>query len=356
MKKRIFNFLLSIILISSMLSACGKKEDSSNGGSNSKSKVKISLITDEGGIKDRSFNQAVYEGVEKASKDLGITANVIESKSKNDFQKNIDKAAKDSDLTFGVGYGMVDAITKAAKNKSDKNFVIVDAMIDAPNVKSITFSNEEGAFLMGIIAGKMTKTNKIGFVGGTETPISESFEVGFACGVKTVNPSAFEAIISKKNIRYVGSFTDKDKAYKLAKELYDRDCDIIFHAAGTAGEGVFKAAKETKKFAIGVDTDQGEIYEKYTDVILSSMVKNLDKVAYQACQETIEGKFRGGENNVVKLGLSGGGIEVAKSTSNNTPKEIIELAEKYKAEIISGKFKVPTRTEEAREFNPPLIQ
>ncbi|WP_160675825.1 BMP family ABC transporter substrate-binding protein [Clostridium sp. C8-1-8] len=356
MKKKIFNSIIVMIVISSMLAACSSKKEASSKEGSSKSKTKISLIVDEAGTKDRSFNQAVYEGVDKAAKQFGISTTTLESKSKDDFQKNIDSAAKESDLTFGVGYLMVDAITRAAKNKSDKNFVIIDALVDVPNVKSVTFNNEEGAFLMGIIAGKMSKTNKVGFIGGAETPISESFEVGFACGVKAVNPSAFEAIISKKNVRYVGTFTDKDKAYSLAKELYDRDCDIIFHAAGTAGEGVFKAAKESKKWAIGNDVDQGDLYEKYTDVILSSMVKNLDKVSYQACKESIEGKFRGGENNVVKLGLSGEGIEIAKSTSNNTPKDIISLAEKYKSEIVSGKFKVPTRVEEAREFTPPNIE
>lgn len=354
-KKRLIAVLSSMVIVITLFGGCAMKKESAAGSEGKKSKTKIGMVTDKAGLGDKSFNDLAYEGLKKVEKDSGVKITVLESKQEENYEPNLKKLAKDSDLTFATGFLMKDAVTKISKDMGEKNFAIIDAIVDSSNVKSITFKEEEGSFLMGIIAGKMTKTNKVGFIGGIDGPIIQKFEAGYTAGVKAVNPAAAEGLVGRKTIKYTGSFSNSDKGYELAKVLYDDGCDVIYHASGAAGTGLLKAAKESKKWAIGVDKDQSITAPEYKDVILSSMIKRVDTAVYEASKEVLEGKFKGGKDNVLVLGLKGDGVGMASTTKNNTPKEVISLADKYKSAIINGKFKVPAKIEEVKEFTVPSI-
>lgn len=337
--------ILSICLILGLfipLIGCQNGVNDLNIGEVSISKtLNVGLNADIAGIDDVGFNNSAYEGLVKAKNQFGIKYKLTQSKEVNDYENNITNLAKDNSLIFGVGFRMKDSIENVAKNNTDKNFVIIDNISELANVKSITFKEEEGAFLMGVIAGKMTKTNKIGFIGGVEAPIIEQIVSGFAYGVKTVNEEASIDLINKNNVRYTTDFYDENKGYNAAKELYDNGVDIIFHGAGKCGIGVFKAAKEAQKYAIGIDEDQGEKLKEYSDYILSSMIKKTDLAVYSSIKEFLKGTFRPGKANALDLGLKEGAIDIASSTKNKVPEDILDMVNKYKELIINGEMKIP---------------
>lgn len=352
--KKVIALITTIIMTTTMFVGCGGKNEENTGGTtpeNSGSKkVSIGLVTDEGGINDKSFNQTANEGVNRARKDLDITYTYVESQKKEDYEPNMQSVVDNgADLTFGIGYQLADAIKAVAKNNPDVNFCLIDTAVEGDNVKSITFKEEEGSFLMGVIAGLVTKTNKVGFIGGKDTETILKFESGFAAGVKQVNPEAAAGLISSdgktagSTVKYADSFADTNKGYELAKSLYESGCDVIYHAAGGVGIGMFQAAKEVKDggkevWAIGVDMDQSKSLPDYADVILSSMMKRVDNATYDVVKEMVEGKFKAGS---VVLGIADGGVGMSDTTSENTPQDVIEKAHQYESQIKEGKIVVP---------------
>lgn len=357
-KKRLIAALSAVAVIATLFAGCtgssdsgDKKEDSNKKASD----IKVGMATDQGGLGDKSFNDSAYEGLQEIQKEYGIKPTVLQSKQQENYEPNLKNLGKDCDITFAVGAMMKDSAEKVAKDMPDKNFALIDEVSDLPNIKSLTFKEQEGSFLMGVIAGSMTKTNKVGFIGGMDIPTIQRFEAGYAAGVKAVNPAAAEGLINDTTVKYAGNFTDSNKGYELAKALYNDGCDVIFHAAGAVGLGMFKAAKETGNWAIGVDQDQAESVPEYKDVILSSMIKKVDVATYDATKEVIEGTFKAGKGNEMVLGLKEGGVDMALTTKNNTPEDVIKLAEKYKQAIIDGKIKVPDTPEEVKEFKAPQI-
>lgn len=362
--KRLVAVLTSAILTAGVLVGCGssatkENEGGASAGEGKKSEIMIGLATDEGGLNDKSFNQSADEGVKKAVEEFGVEYKPIESKKKEDYEPNL-QALVDagSDLTFAIGFQLDKATESAAKNNPDNKFAIIDATVDAPNVMSITFKEEEGSFLMGVIAGKMTKTNKIGFIGGKDFDTIQKFESGFVAGVKAVNPEAGKLLESPdgekagKNVKYADSFDDTNKGYELAKSLYNSGCDVIYHSAGGVGIGMFKAAKELKDagkevWAIGVDKDQAVSVPEYADIILSSMIKRVDVGTYDATKAVVNNEFKAGH---IELGLKDGGVGIAETTEKNTPKEVIDLAKDYEQKMIKGEIKAPATREEAKNY------
>ncbi|MDO4534403.1 MAG: BMP family ABC transporter substrate-binding protein [Clostridium perfringens] len=344
--KKILSLCLILVFFMPLVGCQGRANDLSIGEVSISKTLHIGLNADTAGIDDAGFNNSAYEGLVKAKNDFRLKYNILQSKEVEDYEKNIISLAKHNSLIFGVGFRMKDSIENVAKNNTNKNFVIIDNVSDLANVKSVTFKGEEGAFLMGVIAGKMTKTNKIGFIGGVEAPIIEQIASGFAYGVKTVNEEASIDLINKNNIRYTMDFYNEEKGYNAAKELYDNGVDIIFHGAGKCGIGVFKAAKEKGKYAIGIDEDQGEKLKEYSDYILSSMVKKTDLVVYSSIREFLKGTFRPGKDNALELGLKEGAIDIASSTKNKVPEDILDTVNKYKELIISGEMEIPKTNNE----------
>lgn len=306
----------------------------------------IGLNADTAGVNDFGFNNSAYDGLIKARDVFDIKYSVLESKETSEYEKNITDLAKDNSLVFGVGFRMKDSIENVAKDNTNKNFVLIDDVSNLANIKSITFKNEEGAFLMGVIAGNMTKTNKVGFIGGVEAPIIEEIAAGFAYGVQTVNKDAATGLINQNNIRYTMDFNNEEKGYAAAKELYNNGVDVIFHASGKCGLGVFKAAKEEDKYAIGIDEDQGAKLTEYSNYILSSMIKKTDLAVYNSVEEFVKGTFKAGRDNVLELGIKEGAIDIAESTKNIVPENVLDIANNYKNSILSGQFKIPKTNNE----------
>jgi basic membrane protein A len=361
-KKKLIAAMASVAVVATLFAGCASKSNdnkSATDNSSSAKKVMVGLSTDEGGLNDKSFNQAADTGLKKAASELNFTYKAVESKSKDDYESNLDALVSEgSNLVVGVGFQMSDAVTNAAKKHKDTNFAIVDSAVDASNVRSILFKEQDGSFLMGIIAGKMAGTGKVGFVGGKDQELIQKFEAGFAAGVKAVNPTAAEDLIGRKTVQYVDSFTDAAKGKEAAKNLINAGCTVIYHAAGGAGEGMFQAVQEANKngkkvWAIGVDMDQAVTLPQYADIILSSMIKKVDFATYQAGKDIVNNSFKGG---TVELGLKEGGIDIAGTSSKNTPKDVLDLVAKYQAAVKDGKIVVPTKPADVKNFTPAAVQ
>jgi basic membrane protein A len=362
--KKIVALMATVAMTTSLLVGCaGKGNDdkgaASKGTDTPKTEISVGLSTDEGGLNDKSFNQSANEGVERAKKEFGVKYTPVEAQKKEDYEPNLQALVDDgSNLTFAVGYQLADAVKAVAKSNPDSSFAIIDSVVEANNVLSITFKEEEGSFLMGVIAGLTTKTNKIGFIGGKDNETIQKFETGFAAGVKAVNPEAAAGLISAdgKNpgttVKYADSFADTNKGKELAISLYGAGCDVIYHAAGGVGIGMFQAAKELKDsgkevWAIGVDMDQAVSLPEFKDVILSSMLKRVDNATYEATKAVVEGNFKAGSQ---VLGIAEGGVGMAETTKDNTDADVITKAEEYEAQIKEGKIKVPATRQEVIDF------
>jgi basic membrane protein A len=358
-KKKVVAVLTAVAVVATLFVGCGTKKEEPKKEA-VKSTITIGLTTDEGGLNDKSFNQSANEGVEKAKGEDGFAYKSLEAKKKEDYNSNLESLIEEgSNLTFAIGFQMADAITEVAKAHTDKNFAIIDQEVKLPNVQSITFKEQEGSFLMGIIAGKMTKTNKIGFIGGKDFESINRFETGFAAGVKAVNPEAAKGLLSTNGktagttVKYADSFADAAKGYELAKALYQDGCDIVYHAAGGVGIGLFKAAKELKDggktvWAIGVDMDQSLTVPEYKDIILSSMMKRVDTATYNVSKAVVKGEFKGGVSTV--LGLKEQGVGIAPTSDKNVSKAVLDEVKKYEDKVIAGEIVVPANRADAMKF------
>jgi len=308
----------------------------------SKNLFKVALVYDIGGRGDKSFNDSAYRGLEIAEKQLGIQYVVAEPTQGSDREAHIRRfAASDAQMIFGIGFLFTDDITRIARDFPHKHFACVDyavqpGQIIPPNLLALKFREHEGSFLVGAIAGLLTKTNKVGFVGGAEGPLIRKFEKGYTAGVEHVNPSC------QVGITYAGvsgdAFINPGKGKELALSLYNGGADIIFHASGSTGLGVFKAAEELGKFAIGVDSDQAD--EAKPGVIITSMLKRVDQSVYNTIALAMRGEFKGG---VQEWGLKEGVIGYVYNDEN---KQIIgeavhERIEVLKDKIIRGELTVP---------------
>lgn len=225
-----------------------------------------------------------------------------------------------------------------AKANPDAKLAIIDSVVEAPNVESVTFSENEGSFLVGVVAGLTTKTNKVAFIGGAKSPVITRFEVGFKAGVEAVNP---EATVTNT---YAGAYDKPDIGKSLAATLYDAGNDIIFPAAGATGNGVFNEAKSRndaggdKVWVIGVDKDQS--IEFGDDVTLTSMIKRVDEAVKKVSQQVVDGTFKGGTTTV--LGLKDNGVGLPETSKANVSEEILAKVEDFKKQIIDGKITVPS--------------
>lgn len=297
---------------------------------------KVGLILDKGGKDDKSFNSAAFRGATQAKSDLKIFLKYVEATDDNAFETLTRSfAQKDFDLIIGIGVSQAEAIKKVSAQFPSKKFVIVDAEVKAPNVRALLFEEHEGSFLVGAIAAMMSQSGTLGFIGGMDIPLIRRFEMGYVAGAKKINPKV--KVISN----YVGisgdAWNNPAKGKELAVSQYGAGADIIFAPAGASNLGVFDAAEEKKKFAIGVDSNQNWIKPGY---ILTSMLKRVDHAVFAAIEDGVKGKFTSGTQ---RFGLANQGIDYAVDQYNEkllTPKVRAD-AEKIKAEIVAGKIKVP---------------
>ena len=297
---------------------------------------KVGLVLDRGGKDDKSFNASAYEGAMQAKNKLGVFLKYVESSDDNAFEPMLRAfAQREFDLIIGVGFSQKEAIKKVAAQFPQRHFAIVDSEVDAPNVRSLMFEEHEGAFVIGAIAAMTSKTAKIGFVGGMDIPLIRRFEMGYEAGAKHVNPQI------KVMDNYVGvtseAWNNPPKGKELAVSQYEAGADIIFAAAGASGLGVFDAAEEQKKFAIGVDSNQD--WTK-PGLILTSMLKRVDEAVFATIEEAKAGKFAGG---MKRFGLSNKGVDYSVDQYNAKilTEPVRKRAEEIKAEIVAGKITVP---------------
>ncbi|MCB2287844.1 BMP family ABC transporter substrate-binding protein [Clostridium algidicarnis] len=362
-KKKLVAALASVAVVATLFAGCASKttEGDKAPAAGDTKKIKVGLVTDQGGVNDGSFNESAVRGIEQAAKNLGIQKlNPIESKQQDAYEPNLKTMSNQADLIVGCGFMMEDAMKNVSAQITDKKFLLVDAVVENPNVSSITFKEHEGSFLAGVIAGKMTKTNKIGFVGGKEGDVIGRFEAGFVAGVMSVNEEAGKLLMSKdektpgQNVKYIDSFDDQGKGFEAAKLLYGSGVDIVYHAAGGAGLGVFKAAKDMDKFAIGVDSDQAVTAKDYKDVILFSMEKKVDVAVIDTIKDIQADKFAGGKLKV--LGIKEGAVGIAPTVHPDVSKDAMDLSKKAEQEIKDGKIVVPGTRAELLNFKAVEIK
>ncbi|MFY0544794.1 BMP family lipoprotein [Brevibacillus sp. H7] len=347
--KKTFSVLTAIALVAgSLLTGCGQNADNSANTGQSGGK-KIGMVADLGGVNDNSYNQSGWEGLQKLGKDKGVQVKYLESKSDADYETNLNQFVQQNwDLKWAIGFSMDNAVKRVAAANKDTYFGIVDSDLGGEipaNVASVTFKEEQGSFLVGLIAGYMTKTNKVGFVGGVDFATINKFEYGFKAGVKAANPNAEVFSV------YTGSFSAPDLGKQAAATMYDKGADIIYHASGATGDGVFNEAKERKAngkevWVIGVDKDQSVTFG--TDVTLTSMIKRVDQAIYQMSEQFLNGNFPVGKQTV--LGLAEEGVGIAPTTNVNVPADILEKVNTFREKIIKGELKVPATKDEFNNF------
>ncbi|HEY0615234.1 MAG TPA: BMP family ABC transporter substrate-binding protein [Candidatus Elarobacter sp.] len=326
---------LALALVTACLAACGPRGSASG-------EVRIGMVTDVGGLGDRSFNDSAYAGLVRAKEQLRVGTTVLQSRSAADYQINMTVLAnKEYDEIFAIGFLMARDVTEVAERYSKRHFSIIDAVVDAPNVTSVTFKEEEGSFLAGALAAMTTKTKKIAFLGGIDIPLLRKFEAGFAAGAREVDPSV------QVLVKYVGSFDDVASGKELAGVQFGQGADIIYVAAGKAGLGAIDQVKaRPDSFVIGVDSDQDAIAP---GKILTSMVKRVDIGVFRVSQQAALHKPRPAR---LTLGLKEGGVGLTDfryTKSVVTPQKIAVL-NKLKALIIGGTLIAPSTREELASF------
>lgn len=335
--KKLVALATATIVSTSLLVGCSGNKTSSNEGSSDK-QITVAMITDVAGVNDQSFNQSAWEGLQKAEKELGVKVKYLESKQDSDYATNIETLVDEEvDLIVGVGMKLAPAIEEGATLYPEQQFVLVDETYEniPENVKTILFNAQESAYLAGLVAGKMTETDNVGFIGGMELPVIETFEYGFMAGVKTANPNA------TVQAQIANSFTDQAKGKAIANQMFTKGADIVFTAAGDVGTGAIEAAKESGKFAIGVDRDQSVVAP---ETVITSAIKRVDVGVYETVKELVEGNFVGGTS--VTYGLDQDAVGIPESTKNLVPQEIIDYVNAETEKLKNGEVKAPKNKEE----------
>ena len=283
-------------------------------------------------------------------KELGVEVSYQESQQDADFAPNFETLLDaENDLIWGIGFKLSDALMEAATANPDTKYAIIDfAYEDTPdNVVGVVFKAEQPSFLVGYIAGKMTETNKVGFIGGIAGDVIWGFDYGFQAGVQYAAKELGKEIEILN--QYAESFSDATKGKAIATNMYQQGADIVFHAAGDVGTGVIEAAKEQDKWVIGVDRDQNYLAPEY---VLTSAMKRVDVGVYNVVKDLKEGNFPGGET--VVYGLEEGAVDIAPTSDKHVPQELLDEVEELKQTIISGEIDVPVNEETYNEFMKTL--
>ncbi len=302
-------------------------------------RARIGLVFDVGGRGDKSFNDAAYAGLLRAEKELGVAISFLEPVGSEDREAALRLfASRGLDLVIGVGFIFSSDVDAVAKSYPNVHFACIDYAPGPagppPNVAGLVFREEEGSFLVGAVAGLLTKTHHAGFVGGMKNPLIRKFEAGFEAGVKASCP---ECVV---HAAYVGAspdaFKDPSKGKALAIAQISAGADIVYHAAGATGHGVFEAAHDAHVMAIGVDADQ---HDEMPDTVVTSMVKRGDVAVFDTIQSAVDGKFVSGMH---VFGVKDGAIDYVHEGPHaaRIPEDVKKAVELLKADIVSGKIQV----------------
>jgi basic membrane protein A len=340
MLSRLSAALLGIALFLSLpLAGCAKKA-----AAPVETGPKIGLVTDATGLGDKSFNDEAYAALQEAQRRLHVQIDVLESNSSSDYFSNLTlMATKDTDETIAIGLDMVKDVTSVSRRWPKRSFAIIDGIVNIPNVTSVTFREQDGAFLAGALAAMVTKTKTIGFLGGIDTPQLRKVEAGFAAGARQGDPAV------KVLDSYIGSNFDVDGGKRAARELFAKHADIVFVAAGKAGLGAFDEVKShAGTYVIGAETDQDALAP---GKVLTSMVKRISVAVMRICEDTVSQKPLSGR---LDLGLEDGAIGLTDTATTRkavSDGERARLTEIDRA-IIDGRINVPTNRRQLDAYKP----
>ncbi|WP_088225971.1 BMP family ABC transporter substrate-binding protein [Desulfosporosinus sp. FKB] len=337
-KSRKFLGLLLIGFVLFTLTACGTQASNTTQAkpsASAQSKVKVGLLTGVGGLGDKSFNDLANDGAKKAESELGVQLKVVEPPdlaSEESMMRDLAKAG--NDLVIVVGFDMAEPLKKVAPEFPNTKFAIIDAEVPGSNISSLVFNEHEGSFLVGALAGMMTKTNKVGAIPAMDIPFLNRFTVAYAQGAKYTNPNV-QVVVQPIGSDF-SSFNDPAKAKSIALTMYNQGVDIIYHAAGGSGSGLFEAAKETKKYAIGCNSDQDYMAQ---GLVLTSMMKRVDVAVYDSIKGIVDKNFKTGTNT---YGVANGGIGITdmKYTKDLIGADKLKKLDDIKKGIIDGTIKV----------------
>lgn len=314
--------------------------------------VKSAMVTDVGGLGDKSFNDLSYAGLQRAESELGVEIEVLESKEQTDYESNMEQLVSAGySPIFAVGFLMTDALTGIAPTYPDVTFGGIDIFMDPTieNVVGLNFKEQETSYLAGVVAGMLTTMSDVderlnddkvvGFIGGMEVPAVVKFEAGYIAGAKSVDPDV-EVLTT-----YVGSFTDQQKGKEAALAQIEQGADIIFAAAGGTGTGSFEACKESGALFIGVDADQYETLTDAGDTIITSAIKRVDNAVFQTVQNAVDGTAQGNENVLFGLAEEGVGLAPWHDWEGKIPQEVEDAVAAAEEEVIAGTVTVPEAPE-----------
>ncbi|MDH3293181.1 MAG: BMP family ABC transporter substrate-binding protein [Acidimicrobiia bacterium] len=366
MKRSVRLILAMVAVLALLAAACGNggDEETAEGDGDGTEEgalpgegINVGLTFDIGGRGDQSFNDSAAAGIDAAVEELGITFAEAEPNADGSNRAELLQLQADqSDLVIAVGFLFEGDVVTAAADNPDVNFAVIDsAMLDfeaeggpapyADNIAGLTFAEEQGSFLVGVAAALKSESGTVGFIGGVGGfGLIEKFEAGFVAGAEAVNPDI--TVISQ----YItmapdfDGFFAADRAKEIALTMYDQGADVVYHAAGGSGAGLFEAAKEqseaggSKVWAIGVDSDQyNTSSEEVREYILTSMLKRVDVAVLEITRDQVNGDFVAG-NTVYDLSVDG----VGYSTTGGFVDDIVDQLEDYKSQIVAGDIVVPT--------------
>jgi basic membrane protein A len=319
--------------------------------------TEIGMVYATGGLGDGSFNDQAQQGLFDAEDEFGVDYQEVQPDEVSEFasfqQQFAQSSDPDYDLVCCIGFLQTDALVETSESYPDQNFMLVDSVVESPNVANYVFAEHEGSFLVGQLAGLLTtmdfsagggETNsgesRVGFVGGVESDLIGKFEAGFAAGVAYADDGV-EVLTN-----YVGDFNDPTGGREAATAMYENGADIVYHASGNTGTGVFQAAQEQGRYAIGVDRDQSVTREDESDVILASMVKRVDTAVYASIESVVNDDFQGG--SIVELGLEEEGVAnvYGQDLGSEIPSDVKDQIATARQEIIDGDISVPTDPDE----------
>ncbi len=339
------------IAVAGFLYGCKAEEPPAPTEPSGTSRVRVGMSADEWELSDKVLEDAVLEGLEKVLVDFEVKPQVMVSRTSDQYENNLDALAKENDLVISAGLKMAPMVLRISKEYPDRKFLMIDGNAESPNVRSVEFRENEGAYLMGMIAGSMTKSGSVGFIGGMELPVTRRYQAGFIAGVMSVNEEAGKHLIEGTMIKYSGSYTDTSKVRSLAMDLYSQGADIVMHAAGISGEGLYQAAEDTGMLALGSERDEAAAYPERASVILASVVKDAGRYAYDSVKDVLEGSF---EHGLVSSGIKEGGIRISDTLHPDlaADKDLLDLVMSAAAKISEGTLIVPEDPDELEAIKP----
>jgi len=360
MPKWLRMFALPIVALSLVAAACGSDEPAdggtaTDGGTTAEcnADITVGVALDVGGLGDKSFNDAAAAGLDQAIADGLVcednTKFVEADNTGSNRDENVQALADEGfNLVVGVGFAFSEGIAGIAADYPDTNFAIVDGFANAvddslTNVADLTFKEQEGSFLVGVAAAQYCQCDTIGFLGGQTGPLIGKFEAGYTAGAKAINPDI------NVLVEYIGddttAFVNDVKGEALSTKMYDQGAEIVYHAAGLSGAGLFRAAVEADKPAIGVDSDQYlTAAPEEQPLILTSMLKRVDTAVYNAIKQTGDGDFVTGFQ---VFGLADEGVGYSQSNTELMTADITDVVDGYAEQIVAGDIVVPEDPAEA---------